>query len=56
VLSDYLAGTKEWALVFETKTKGLEGFTDADGITQEHKEAISGYAFPIDGGAISWSS
>jgi hypothetical protein len=52
----YLAGTKDWALVFGTKAKGLEGFTDADGASQEHRHAISGYAFLIDGGAVSWSS
>jgi hypothetical protein len=34
----------------------LQGFTDADGASQEHRHAISGYAFLIDGGAISWSS
>jgi hypothetical protein len=32
------------------------GYTDADGATQEHRRAISGYSFLIDGGAISWSS
>jgi hypothetical protein len=52
----YLAGTKDWALVFGTKVKGLEGFMDADGASQEHCHAISGYTFLIDGGAISWSS
>ncbi len=34
----------------------LEGYTDVDGATQEHRHAISGYAFLFDGGAISWSS
>jgi Reverse transcriptase (RNA-dependent DNA polymerase) len=52
----YLAGTRNWALVYGTKVKGLEGFTDADGATQEHRHAITGYAFLIDGGAVSWSS
>lgn len=36
--------------------KGLEGYTDADGASQEHRQAILGYAFLIDGGAVSWSS
>ena len=36
--------------------KGLEGFTDVDGATQEHRHAITGYAFLIDRGAVSWSS
>ena len=34
----------------------LTGFTDADGSSQEHHHAISGYAFLIDGGAVSWAS
>ena len=52
----YLAGTRDWVLIYGTKVKGLEGFTDADGATQEHRHAITGYAFLIDGGAVSWSS
>ena len=32
------------------------GYTDADGASQPHRRAISGYAFLIDGGAVSWSS
>ena len=51
----YLAGTRNWALGYGTKVKGLEGFTDVDGATQEHRHAITGYTFLIDGGAISWS-
>ena len=52
----YLAGMRNWALIYGTKVKGLEGFTDVDGATQEHRYAITRYAFLIDGGAISWSS
>ena len=52
----YLASTRNWALVYGTKVRGLEGFTDADGAMQEHRHAITGYAFLIDGGAVSWSS
>jgi len=64
----YLKGTKDHKLVVGGKGKwdwareglkernGLEGFTDADGATQWHRHAISGYVFTIDGGAISWSS
>lgn len=29
---------------------------DADGATQDHRRAISGYVFLVDGGAVSWSS
>jgi len=32
------------------------GYTDADGSSQDHRRAISGFAFIIDGGTISWSS
>ena len=52
----YLAGTKDWALDYGMKVKGLEGFTDADSVTQEHRHAITGYAFLSDRGAVSWSS
>jgi len=34
----------------------LVGFVDADGASQEHRRAISGYVFVVDGGAVSWSS
>ena len=47
---------RDWALVYGTKVKGLEGFTDAASATQEHRHAIMGYAFLINGGAVSWSS
>jgi hypothetical protein len=32
------------------------GYTNADGASQEHRWAISGYVFMIDEGAVSWSS
>jgi hypothetical protein len=35
---------------------GLEGYTDADGSSQDHRQAISGFTILIDGGAVSWSS
>jgi hypothetical protein len=34
----------------------LTGYTDVDGSSQDHWQAISGYAFLIDRGAISWNS
>ena len=52
----YLAGTKDLTLTFGGGKKGLEGYTDADGATQDHRYAISGYAYLLDGGAITWSS
>ena len=36
--------------------RGLVGYVDADGASQEHRRAISGYLFMVDGGAVSWSS
>ena len=52
----YLAGMKGLALTFGTGKKDLEGYTDADGASQEHRHAISGYAYILDGGAVSWMS
>ncbi len=52
----YLVGTKTFKLTYGGEWHGLEGYTDADGATQEHCHAISGYAFLIDSGAVSWSS
>ena len=36
--------------------RGLVGYVDADGASQEHRRAISGYVFMIDSGAVLWSS
>ena len=52
----YLAGMKGLALTFGAGKKGLEGYTDMDGASQEHRHAISGYAYILDGGAVSWMS
>jgi hypothetical protein len=52
----YLSGTKTYQLTYGGERHDLEGYTDADGATQDHRRAISGYAFLIDGGAVSWSS
>src|SRR5215471_6052514 len=52
----YLLGTKGWKLTYGEGKEGLEGYTDTDGASQEHRRAISGYAFLINGGAVSWSS
>ena len=34
----------------------VQGYTDADGMSQEDQHAISGYVFMLNGGAVSWSS
>jgi len=52
----YLLGTKDWSLVYGGKTEDLQGFVNADGASQEHRRAISGYVFMLDGGAVSWTS
>jgi transposase InsO family protein len=52
----YLLGTKKLELVYGGERRGLVGYVDADGASQEHRRAISGYVFMVDGGAVSWSS
>ena len=43
-------------LVYGDQEKHLQGWVDADGSSQDHRRAISGYVFMVDGGAMSWSS
>jgi len=52
----YLAGTKDRTLTYGEERHELLGYTDADGASQPHRQAISGYTFLIDGGAVFWSS
>jgi hypothetical protein len=52
----YLAGTCDLWLSYGEARRTLVGYTDADGSMAEDRRAISGYAFLIDGGAVSWSS
>ena len=52
----YLVGTKHMALTYGMTSGGLIGYTDADGMSQPDRRAISGYAFLYNGGAVSWSS
>jgi hypothetical protein len=52
----YLAGTKDLQLTYGGEWHNLIGYTDADGALQTHRHAISGHAFLIDSGAVSWSS
>jgi Reverse transcriptase (RNA-dependent DNA polymerase) len=52
----YLSSTKTHALTYRNKHHDLIGFTDADGASQEHCHAISGFAFLIDSRAVSWAS
>src|ERR1700678_1780448 len=52
----YLKGTKELWLGYGGVARELVGFADADGSMGEDRRAISGYAFIINGGAVSWSA
>jgi hypothetical protein len=52
----YLKGTSELFLTFGGAEKELTGYADADGSMAEDRHAISGYAFILHGGAVSWSA
>lgn len=56
----YLIGTKDFWLMYggvgEINGDGLTGYADADGSMADDRHAIPGYAFIVDGGAVSWSS
>lgn len=40
--------------MFGDGKQGLKGFTDANRATQEHRHAISRYAYILGSGAVSW--
>ena len=53
----YLAGTREFWLVYGRDRSGLAGFTDADwGTSDDTRHSVCGYVYTLDGGAISWSA
>jgi hypothetical protein len=52
----YLKGTRELWLSYGGVAREMEGYADADGSMMEDRKAISGYAFMINGGAVSWST
>ena len=52
----YLLGMKKLELTYRGEERGLVGYMDADGALQDHRRAISGYVFMVNGGAVSWSS
>jgi hypothetical protein len=52
----YLSGTKDHALTYGNERHELLGFTDTDRALQEHRHAVSGYTFLINGAAVSWAS
>jgi hypothetical protein len=52
----YLAGTLDVWLVYGETMCTLKGYNDADGSMAKDHHTISGYAFLINSGAISWAS
>ena len=52
----YLKGTRELWLSYGGTTKELTGYVDADGNMAEDRHAISGYAFLLHGGVVSWTT
>jgi hypothetical protein len=52
----YLVGTCDLWLSYGETRRTLVGYADADGSMSEDRCAITGYAFLINGGAVSWSS
>ena len=51
----YLLGSKDLWLTYGGDKKVLVGYANADGSMAEDRRAVSGYAFIVDGGAVSWS-
>jgi hypothetical protein len=47
---------RDMKLVYGDENRDLQGWVDADGASQDHRRAISGYVFMVDGGAVSWLS
>jgi hypothetical protein len=52
----YLKGTRELWLSYGGIARELTGYADADGNMAEDRHAISGYAFLLHGGAVSWTT
>jgi hypothetical protein len=51
-----LKSTQNLWLTFRDHGDALKGYADADGNMSENRRAVSGFAFIINGGAISWSA
>jgi hypothetical protein len=53
----YLKGTRNHRLTYGAGAKGLVGYSDASHGTHDFDyKSVSGYAFILNGGAISWSA
>jgi len=56
-LLKYLKGTMNWSLYFSKFPSVLEGFCDANWVSDNDEvSSTSGYVFTLGGGAISWKS
>jgi len=56
-LLKYLKGTIDWCLHFSKFPAALEGFCDANWVSDNDEvSSTSGYVFTLGGGAISWKS
>jgi len=52
----YLKDTRELWLTYRGIRKEIRGYADVDGNMAQDHYATSGYAFLINGGAVSWST
>jgi hypothetical protein len=53
----YLKGTADYCLCYQGSNLSLEGYTDADWAGDpDERKSTSGYAFLLNGGAITWYS
>jgi hypothetical protein len=52
----YLSGTKRLKLILGGKVSNVVGFSDADWASHMHRHSISGFAFFVGQGAVSWSA
>ena len=52
----YLKGTRDLWLSYGGIARELTRYADADGSMAEDRHAISGYAFLLHGGAVSWTA
>ena len=56
-LAKYLRGTIDYGLKFESYPPILEGYSDANWISDSDEiKSTSGYVFTLGGGAVSWKS
>jgi len=52
----YLSGTKQLRLILGGKVNDVVGFSDADWASHIHHHSISGFAFFVGLGVVSWSA